>query len=65
MAKTAKTEGTIKVKLVKSTASRKHPQIVILESLGLHKIGDVTEQPDNAATNGKIFKVSHMVEVIR
>lgn len=56
---------TIKVKLVKSTASRKKDQIMVLESLGLRKIGDITEQPANAATEGKVFKVSHLVEVIR
>lgn len=56
---------TIKIKLVKSTASRKKPQIAVLESLGLHRIGDVTEQPDNDATQGKITKVTHLVEVIR
>lgn len=56
--------NTIKVKLVKSTASRKKDQIAVLESLGLRKIGDISEQPDNDATKGKVFKVSHMVEVI-
>ncbi len=57
--------NTIKIKLVKSTASRKKPQIAVLESLGLRRIGDVTEQPANACTEGKIFKVSHLVEVTR
>lgn len=55
---------TIKVKLVKSTASRKKDQIAVLASLGLRKIGDITEQPVNAATQGKVFKVSHLIEVI-
>ncbi len=55
---------TIKVKLVKSLASRQKDQIEIVKSLGLRKIGDVSEQPKNAATEGKIFKVSHLVEVL-
>lgn len=59
----AKTK-TIKVKLVRSTASTKKDQIAVLTSLGLRKIGDITEQPENDATKGKIFKVSHLVEVI-
>ncbi|MBQ4155719.1 MAG: uL30 family ribosomal protein, partial [Clostridia bacterium] len=31
--------------------------------LGLKKPGDVTVQPDNAQTKGKIAKISHLVEV--
>ena len=38
-------------------------QIAVAASLGLHRIGDVTEQPDNNATKGKIAKLSHLIEV--
>ena len=55
---------TMKIKLVKSLAGRQKDQIEIVKSLGLRKIGDVTEQPANAATEGKVFKVSHLVEVL-
>lgn len=55
---------TMKIKLVKSLAGRQKTQIEIVKSLGLRKIGDVTEQPANAATEGKVFKVSHLVEVL-
>ena len=56
--------ATLTVKLVKGLAGKKKDQIAIAESLGLRRVGDVTEQPDNAATRGKIFKISHLVEVI-
>ncbi|HIT07636.1 MAG TPA: 50S ribosomal protein L30 [Candidatus Merdivicinus faecavium] len=56
--------ATLTVKLVKGLAGKKKDQIAIAESLGLRRVGDVTEQPDNAATKGKIFKISHLVEVI-
>lgn len=56
---------TLKVKLVKSLAGRTQKQIAVAESLGLRKIGDISEQPANAATEGKLFKVSHLIEVIR
>ncbi len=56
--------ATLTVKLVKGLAGKKKDQIAVAESLGLRKVGDVTEQPDNAATKGKIFKISHLVEVI-
>ncbi|MDE5583349.1 MAG: 50S ribosomal protein L30 [Ruminococcus sp.] len=51
------------IKLVKSLIGRKKDQIATAESLGLRKIGDVTVQPDNAQTNGKINKISHLIEV--
>ena len=51
------------IKLVKSLSGRKKDQVATANSLGLKKIGDVTVQPENAATLGKIQKVSHLVEV--
>ena len=54
----------IKVKLVKSLIGCKKDQIATAQSLGLRKIGDVSVQPDNAQTRGKINKVSHLVAII-
>ena len=53
----------MKVTLVKSLIGRKDDQIATAYSLGLRKIGDTTVQPDNAATKGKITKISHLVKV--
>ena len=55
---------TIQVKLVKSLIGAKKDQIATAHALGLHKIGDVSVQPDNAATQGKVAKIIHLVEVI-
>ena len=52
-----------KIELVKSLIGRKQDQIATAQSLGLRKIGVVTEQPDNAATQGKINKIIHLVKV--
>ena len=57
--------GTVTVKLVKSLSGRGAKQIATAKSLGLKKIGDVTVQPDNAQTAGKIAKISHMVVVTK
>ena len=54
----------LKIKLVRSLVGRKDGHIATADSLGLHKIGDETIQPDNAATKGKIAKISHLIEVI-
>jgi large subunit ribosomal protein L30 len=51
------------IKLVKSLIGRKKDQIATAQSLGLKKIGDSTTQPDNAQTQGKINKISHLIEV--
>ena len=52
----------IKVKLVKSLIGSKKAQIATANSLGLKKIGDVSVQPNNPQTLGKIKKVSHLIE---
>lgn len=52
-----------RIKLIKGFQGRKDDQIATAHSLGLRKIGDVTIQPDNEATKGKIKKISHLIEV--
>ncbi len=53
----------MKITLKKSLIGSKKDQIATALSLGLKKIGDTTEQPDNAQTQGKVKKISHLVEV--
>ena len=53
----------IKVKLVKSLIGCKKDQIATAQSLGLRKIGDVSVQPDNAQTKGKVNKIGFLLEV--
>lgn len=53
----------IKITLKKSLIGCTKPQIATAQALGLRKIGDVTEQPDNAQTKGKVNKIIHLIEV--
>ena len=53
----------MKITLKKSLIGSKKDQIATGQSLGLKKVGDVTEQPDNAQTQGKLKKISHLIEV--
>ena len=53
--------ANIKIKLIKSLNGCLKDQIATAEALGLRKIGNETIQPDNAATRGKIKKISHLV----
>ena len=54
----------MKIKLTKSLIGCKKDQIATAHSLGLRKIGNVTEQHDNAQTQGKIKKISHLVTIV-
>ena len=53
----------MKITWKKSLIGSKKDQIATAQSLGLKKVGDVTEQPDNAQTQGKLKKISHLIEV--
>lgn len=53
----------LKIELVKSLNGRLNDQIATANSLGLRKIGDVTVQPDNPQTKGKIKKIVHLIKV--
>ena len=51
------------IKLVKSLNGRLEKQVATANSLGLRKIGDVTVQPDNDQTRGKIAKIGYLLQV--
>ena len=51
------------IKLVKSLIGCKKDQIATAHALGLRKIGDVTTQPNNEQTKGKVAKIIHLIEV--
>ncbi len=53
----------VKITLVKSLVGRTEKQIATAHSLGLRKIRSTTVQPNNEQTKGKIFKISHLIEV--
>ena len=55
--------ANLKIKLVKSLSGRNVKHIATANSLGLHKIGNETVQPDNPQTRGKIAKIGYLVAV--
>jgi len=62
-AKKAKTPGTLKVTLVRSTIGRPKDQEATVRSLRLRKLHQTVEHPDTPAIRGMITKVSHLVVV--
>lgn len=59
----APAKGQVKITLRRALAGRTKAQIAVAESLGLRRVGDVTIQPDNAATTGKIKKIVFLLDI--
>lgn len=55
--------ANLRIKLVKSLNGRLDKHIATAYSLGLHKIGNETVQPDNPQTRGKIAKIGYLLQV--
>lgn len=55
--------ANLELKLVKSTIGSTKQQLATAHSLSLKRIGDVSVQPDNAATRGKMRKLAHLITV--
>lgn len=61
-AKKAETKK-LKITLVRSTIGQVPKNRATVEAMGLRKLNQTVELPDNAATRGQIQKVRHMVKV--
>jgi large subunit ribosomal protein L30 len=57
-------DATIKIKLVRSPICTPEKHKVVVRGLGLRKINQVVERPDNASIRGMIAKVPHLVTVV-
>ena len=55
----------VKIELIHSLNGKVVAQKATAESLGLKRIGDTTVQPNNAATQGKINKIMHLIAVAK
>ena len=53
----------LKITLVKSTIGQVPKTRATIEAMGLKKIHQTVELPDNDATRGQLQKVRHMVKV--
>ncbi len=54
---------TVKIKLVRSPIGYNVDQKKTVKALGLNRMNQVVEKPDNEAIRGMINSVSHLVEV--
>ena len=56
--------ANMNITLKKSLVGRLEKHIATAHSLGLKKINDVTVQPDNAQTRGKLQQIGYLLEVV-
>jgi large subunit ribosomal protein L30 len=54
----------MKIKLIRSTIGATPKQKRNLQALGLRKLNQVREVPDNPAVKGQVRRVNHMLKVI-
>ena len=54
---------TLRITLVRSTIGQKPKQRATVESLGLRKIRQTVERPDDPSVRGMISRVAHLLEV--
>ena len=55
--------GTLSVTLIRSQIGYPEDQRATVRSLGLHRIRETVEVPDNEAVRGMLHKIRHMVQV--
>ena len=55
--------ANLNIKLVNSLNGRLEKQVATAHSMRLRKIGDITVQPDNDQTRGKIAKIGYLLQV--
>lgn len=62
--KSAPAGGTVKVRQVRSGIGFEKNQKETLRSMGLRRLNQVVELPDNPAVRGMIYTVRHLVEIV-
>ena len=63
MAEKKVTDKKLKITLVKSTIGQVPKSRATIEAMGLRKLNQTVELPDNASTRGQIQRVRHLVKV--
>ncbi|MDZ7638122.1 MAG: 50S ribosomal protein L30 [Bryobacterales bacterium] len=57
-------EGTVRVQLVRSPVGRPEQQRRMVRGLGLIRLQQIVERPDNPSTWGIVKKIPHLVKVV-
>ena len=57
-------EGTIKIKLVRSTICTPEKHKTIVRALGLKKMNQIVERPDTPSFRGFVKKIPHLLALV-
>ena len=57
-------EGKIRIQYYRSSISTPETHKTIVRSLGLTKLNQIVERPDNASMRGVVAKVPHLIRII-
>ena len=61
----AKASGkTIRIQYFRSTIGRPQKQKQMVNTLGLRRLNQVVERPDNAAMRGLVAKIPHLIRIL-
>jgi large subunit ribosomal protein L30 len=57
-------EGKIRIQYYRSFISTPETHKTIVRSLGLTKLNQIVERPDNASMRGVVAKVPHLIRIV-
>jgi large subunit ribosomal protein L30 len=60
----AESTAKIKLKLIRSVICAPEKHKIIVRSLGLRKINQVVERPDDASFRGAVKKIPHLLALV-
>jgi len=60
----AQSKGTIRIEYYRSFIASPKTHKTIVRSLGLRKLRQVVERPDNASMRGAVAKVPHLLRIV-
>ena len=60
----ADSKGTIRIEYYRSFIASPKTHKTIVRSLGLRKLRQVVERPDNASMRGAVAKVPHLLRIV-
>ena len=58
-------QGTIRIEYYRSFIAAPKTHKTIVRSLGLRKLNQVVERPDNEAMRGTVAKVPHLLRIVK
>jgi large subunit ribosomal protein L30 len=62
--KEEETSGTIRIQYYRSSIGYSKKQKAIVKSLGITKLNQTVERPDNASMRGIVAKIPHILKIV-